>query len=343
MNALSILATAVPMDASREPSTLLESARAGDLAAFERLIRQYERLVIVTALRMLGDEGDAQDASQEVCARGADDYPACRDSTGAHQAGHERPGRGHLLDCGNERRLKMKRLVWCAALVMAPLLAQQQAPPPSEEVQKVVKIQYADPQSIQGLLTIFNVATRADPQMKVITLSGPRNRVTAAEEAIKQLDVPGAQQKDIDLTVYFVVGTDQSNIPGNPIPADLQSTVAALKSTFSFENYGLLDVLSLRTRSGARAETSGQFGSRFTTFRIRSASLEGNGMIRLDMLHAGVRNPVVDGPNKINYVDTGISTDIVDIKEGQKLVVGRSSLDGPEKALFLVLIAKVAQ
>jgi hypothetical protein len=40
-------------------------------------------------------------------------------------------------------------------------------------------------------------------------------------------------------------------------------------------------------------------------------------------------------------MDTGISTDIVDVKEGQKLVVGRSSLDGPEKAMFLILIAKV--
>jgi hypothetical protein len=29
------------------------------------------------------------------------------------------------------------------------------------------------------------------------------------------------------------------------------------------------------------------------------------------------------------------------VKEGQRLVIGRSSMDGPEKALFLVLIAKV--
>jgi hypothetical protein len=34
---------------------------------------------------------------------------------------------------------------------------------------------------------------------------------------------------------------------------------------------------------------------------------------------------------------------VVDVKEGQKLVVGRSSLNGPDTALFLVLIAKVAQ
>jgi Bacterial type II/III secretion system short domain len=236
----------------------------------------------------------------------------------------------------------MRRLWLIFALVAAPLMAQP-APPERGEIQKLVILKYADPQAIENLLRNFGILIRVDPRLKVITLAGPSNRVTTAEDAIKQLDIPAAAQKDIDLTVYFVVGTDQSNFTGNPIPADLQSTVAALKSTFAFKTYGLLDVLSLRTRSGAGAETSGQFGSRFTTFRVRSASLEGNGMIRLDYLHAGVRNPVSAGQGKIEYVDTGISTDVVDVREGQKLVVGRSSLDGPEKALFLVLIAKVAQ
>jgi len=31
------------------------------------------------------------------------------------------------------------------------------------------------------------------------------------------------------------------------------------------------------------------------------------------------------------------------VKEGQKVVVGRASLEGPEKALFLILTAKVVQ
>jgi hypothetical protein len=39
-------------------------------------------------------------------------------------------------------------------------------------------------------------------------------------------------------------------------------------------------------------------------------------------------------------VETGVSTSI-DIKEGQKAVIGRSSMQGPEKALFLVLTAKL--
>jgi len=45
---------------------------------------------------------------------------------------------------------------------------------------------------------------------------------------------------------------------------------------------------------------------------------------------------------KIDYVNSGIATDVVDIKRGAKLVIGRSSLAGPGQALFLVLIAQVA-
>jgi hypothetical protein len=236
----------------------------------------------------------------------------------------------------------VKRLLLALLLAAAPVLAQ--APQdPTERIQKLVTLKYADPQIVRRLLSNFGVEIQADDRMKVIALSGPRNKVTTAEDAIKQLDMPSAAQKDIDLTVYFVVGSDQPNLPGNPIPADLQSTVAALKSTFPFKAYVLLDALSLRARSGVGADTTGQAGmNRFTQFRVRSASIDGDGtMIRLDGLHAGLRIPHSDGAGKIVYTDTGISTDVVDVKAGQKLVVGRSSLDGPEKALFLVLIAKV--
>jgi RNA polymerase sigma-70 factor (ECF subfamily) len=44
----------------------LEAARSGDLAAFEILLRQYEKLVLMTALRLMGNLPDAQDVSQEV-------------------------------------------------------------------------------------------------------------------------------------------------------------------------------------------------------------------------------------------------------------------------------------
>ena len=236
----------------------------------------------------------------------------------------------------------MRRVLIAALLMVGPVMAQTETPQATEKVQKLVMLKYADAQAIQNLIRMFYVDVSVNVQMKVIGLSGTKEHIAAAEEAIKQLDVPSAAQKNIELTVYFVTGTDQDKGFGNPIPQDLQSTVAQLKNTFPFKNYGLLDVLSIRTRSGVGAETSGQYGLLFTQFKVRSASLDGDGsMIRLDGLHAGLRNPTTDLSGKTTYIDSGISADVLDVKEGQRLVVGRSSMNGPEKALFLVLIAKV--
>ena len=55
-----------PVDNPEERSGVLAAARSGDLQAFELLMRQYERLVLVTALRLAGNLPDAQDVSQEV-------------------------------------------------------------------------------------------------------------------------------------------------------------------------------------------------------------------------------------------------------------------------------------
>ncbi|PYV91061.1 MAG: hypothetical protein DMG05_08330 [Acidobacteria bacterium] len=67
-------------------------------------------------------------------------------------------------------------------------------------------------------------------------------------------------------------------------------------------------------------------------------------MIRIDNLRLRVDVPVKratpSGPAEISGVDTGINTNI-DVREGQKVVVGKATIDGSNNALFLVLTAKV--
>ena len=48
---------------------LLERAKSGDAAAFEALLRSHEVQVARTALRLLGNRQDAQDAAQEIFLR----------------------------------------------------------------------------------------------------------------------------------------------------------------------------------------------------------------------------------------------------------------------------------
>ena len=55
--------------AALSSASLVERARAGDPAAFEALIDCYQRKVLSTAWRMLGNREDAHDAAQEVFLR----------------------------------------------------------------------------------------------------------------------------------------------------------------------------------------------------------------------------------------------------------------------------------
>lgn len=66
MRTLALVAMAGAEEDRPEIAGVFERARSGDLAAFEQLMRRYERLVLATALRMTGSLPDAQDVSQEV-------------------------------------------------------------------------------------------------------------------------------------------------------------------------------------------------------------------------------------------------------------------------------------
>lgn len=50
-------------------AALVERARGGNSAAFEQIVIRYQRKVLATAWRMLGNQDDARDAAQEVFMR----------------------------------------------------------------------------------------------------------------------------------------------------------------------------------------------------------------------------------------------------------------------------------
>jgi hypothetical protein len=243
----------------------------------------------------------------------------------------------------------MKRIVLLAILLAAPAMA-------GEQITKLVALQNVDPQAILGMVRMFGVESTANSQMKSMVISGSTEKVAAAEAAIKQLDVA---PKNIDLTVYFVVGGDQANLEGGAVPQDLRDVITQLKGTFTFKEYKMLDVLTLRTRAGASAETSGILNAftppKMSRFSLRNTTVSEDGAtIRIDRMRAGLKIPVTrrDGgvdaktgaktQSSYEYIDSGIEQD-VDVKEGQKVVVGRSSLQGPQQALFLILTAHVIQ
>jgi hypothetical protein len=222
------------------------------------------------------------------------------------------------------------------------------APPP--QVQKVFILKYADPRAVHQLLSAFGVGVWESPDMHALSVSATPQTMQAIEDAIARLDVPAAAPKDVSLVMHLVIGSDTDGATA-AVPKELDKVVSELHNTFPFKNYRLLDVLTLRARTGQRASTQSaggalQFGSVskpvLTNFAINSSSVAPDGTtLRLDGLRVSGRIPVEQGPGEFNFWNLDMSTD-VDIKEGQQVVIGRQGLN-KEQALFLVLSAHVVQ
>jgi hypothetical protein len=180
--------------------------------------------------------------------------------------------------------------------------------------------------------------------MRAIAVTAEKGSMAVIEDAIKQLDTPAAGPKNIDLTVYLIVGTDAESSVGNPVSQGLESVVTQLKGAFPFKNYRQVDQIELRTRTGERAGTTSDGGTAdgtrgpetvHTNFGIRSAGLAPDGStVRLDNMEATIRWPGINQPLALSAS--------VDVKEGQKVVVGRIGVSH-DQALFLVLTTHVVQ
>ncbi len=81
------------------------------------------------------------------------------------------------------------------------------------------------------------------------------------------------------------------------------------------------------------------YALQFRSARITSD--EKGRVVWLDRLRLGAHVPIVGQSQNVTYTDVGIVAD-VDIREGQKVVVGKANMEGPDKALFLVVTAKIA-
>ena len=247
----------------------------------------------------------------------------------------------------------MKRFLLTLMMLALPLAAQEKkeekpAAPPPQVVQKVFILKYADPRTLQQLLSAFGVGIWISTDLHALSVSSGPQTMQAIEDAIARLDVPSAAPKDIVLVMHLVVGTDADGAVGGTIPRELDHVVSELRNTFPFKNYRLMDVLTLRARTGQNASTDSSGGEMqvggasrpvVSTFTIRSSTLGPDGTtVRLDGLKASSHIPVAPEPRT---QDLSIATD-VDIKEGQQVVIGRHGINR-EQALFLVLSAHVVQ
>jgi hypothetical protein len=260
----------------------------------------------------------------------------------------------------------MKRIAAVLMLAAMSLAAQDskdaQSKPPEVIVRKLFVLKYADPEQVNHLLMMLGgsgSSSSSSREMHAIAVNANQGLMTVIEDAIKQLDVPSAAPTNIELTVNLIVGTEAESGIGGPVPKEMESVVTQLKGAFPFKSYRQVDQIELRTRTGERASSRSegaavlkdpppvpagathagdakpQATTIITYFVIRAASLAQDGSaVRLDNMEASISWPGVDNNLSLNTS--------VDVKEGQKVVVGRIGV-AHDQALFVVLTAHVVQ
>jgi hypothetical protein len=159
-----------------------------------------------------------------------------------------------------------------------------------------------------------------------------------------QAPVP-AVNANVEMTVYLISGSSQGN--ADEVPKDLESTLRQLHSVFAYKTYKLSESFILRG-GGGPASTTGvlpgvglRYG--FGYFRLQ-VSGDAPRAVHVDALNLELTRPVVglkDG-KQIYETVAKISTQL-DMRDGQKIVVGKSSLNTGGDALILVIVPKVIE
>lgn len=226
--------------------------------------------------------------------------------------------------------------------------ASQKSAPGAPSV-KVIPLKYVDPSRVANLLGYLAAKLVADDRLKVLTVTGDASLVEAVEEATKKLDVPPPAARSLDITAYFLLGTRQSVEAAN-VPKELDEVINQLKRVLSYQGFRLLDSALIRTMDGESASVSGvansqgekadfHFGfnhvqilqeGKATTIRFRD----------LNFAMVGPERSVETKETEQPKTSAQIRTDI-DLPEGLKVVVGKTSFYTPDNALVLVLTAKV--
>jgi hypothetical protein len=237
---------------------------------------------------------------------------------------------------------KLFLIALAAALLALPCRA-------DEPIRKLIELKYVDAHLIRPLLDGFNARVNVGSSQRLFTVIGSKEVVAEIEEMIKKIDIP---EHDVELTVYMLLAGTQADGTA-PLAPDLDPVIKQLKGVFSYRAYRLLDSFVLRVREGHTADSNGflsplaanmpggaKSAYTFSLTTLYTSVIDKTRAVLLYGFNFKLKVPHAVGGG-VDYSESTIHTDLA-VKEGQKVVVGKSSLvDGSDGALILVVSAKI--
>lgn len=235
-----------------------------------------------------------------------------------------------------------------ALTVVAPALAENPAGPPApgrqEEAKnlrkEIVKLKYVRAQDIQSFL--YTYISRDGRIMvnnnmpSVLTISDTPENVERILAAIRELDV---KPPDVVFTVQLVLGSEADPTTDPELKND--PIIKELGKLLRYKGYSLLDATLVRTVSRENAEV--KFGPKAEFELALRPDVAGDAVVPVIETQVRLRKVERLGSYQDKPV-TNVATLVestLNIKSGDRAVVGVSKLDGGDKGLILIISAKI--
>jgi hypothetical protein len=236
----------------------------------------------------------------------------------------------------------MKRLL-LALLFTVSLQAQE------KDQTRLFTLKYADGRELNRILSAFGAKVDWESNSNTLAVHGSKESIEGVAEALKTLDVPH-KVRDVELTFYLLIASEKPG-PGETLPPTLSPVLTQLRGIFQYKDYRLLQTSFVRVRDGERVSTSGLLPTMnpdvkvnptysIQANRVRVAPDDKDSSVRLEQLAVQLKIPVMTSAQSIDMTTANISTD-VDIRDGQKIVVGKANVTSAQDAVIVVVTAKL--
>jgi hypothetical protein len=257
-----------------------------------------------------------------------------------------------------------------AVLALCPLLFSQSTEKSSavpESITKIIRV-HSDPRQLVELIRPgWPGNIQGDSTLRVIVAKGTPAEIAGVERIIHDLDTIGdtdSRGKNIELVIYVLNGSmEAADGRSESDIAALAPVYKQLYAVFPFKRYQLLSTMLMRSGQNTFTSTDGMIKSLQNnpdlslpgSYNIRydSAAVSGevSPTIHLNKFQFRARIPFFSVPfkDKDGHTTTttqfqqgniGIETN-VDLREGQKVVVGTSNVEPAGSTIFVVVTAKL--
>ena len=229
-------------------------------------------------------------------------------------------------------------------------------------------MKYADTRALARLVIVNRPATSEKPgpyvnfdeRMKVISVYGDPKELNSILANLQELDEAaknsGALSANAEITFWLVsASTFVGDTPVTPILPDLMPALKAVAGSFGYKYFSLMDSAVSLTKAGGSFNVRGnatpptpKLASKMVAnygIGSQSVGIESGGgtpTVNLERFNFNIQVPYCTD-NDCTKTDRAFIEiqGSFKLREGQKVVIGKSKLDGTTKDLILIVSAKV--